>query len=91
MDISYDTDKCERNIAERGLSFELAMAFEWSSALIDKDTRLDYGEVRFQALGFIADRLHMLIYTPRDPCVHVISLRKANQREIRRYETQAKS
>ncbi|MEI7949494.1 MAG: BrnT family toxin [Gammaproteobacteria bacterium] len=88
MDISYDPDKSERNIAERGLSFELVVFFDWASAVIKEDSRNDFGELRFQALGFIGDRLHMVIYTPRDPCAHVISLRKANQREIKRYETQ---
>ena len=88
MNISYDPGKNEKNIVERGISFERAAEFEWSSALIVEDTRKDYGESRFQALGFIGKRLHALVFTPRAGQMHVISLRKANRREVKRYETQ---
>jgi uncharacterized protein len=54
MKVSYDPAKNARNIADRGLSFELARAFEWGSALIIEDARKDYGEQRFQALGYIS-------------------------------------
>jgi uncharacterized DUF497 family protein len=43
-------------------------------------------EARFQALGEIDGRVYMLVFTPRGGDVHVISLRKANRREIKRYE-----
>lgn len=88
MSIGYDPDKNDKNVAERGISFERAAEFEWSSALIVEDTRKDYGESRFQALGFVGKRLHVLVFTPRAGKVHVISLRKANRREVKRYETQ---
>lgn len=88
MDISFDPDKNKKNIAERGISFEWAAEFEWSNALIVEDTRKDYGESRFQAIGFIENRLYVLVFTPRAGRVHVISLRKANRREVKRYETQ---
>ena len=87
MSISYDQSKNEKNIAERGISFERAAYFEWASALIVEDLREDYGELRFQALGFIESRLHVLVFTPRAGSVHVISLRKANRREVMRYES----
>ncbi len=89
MKISFDASKSERNIALRGISFELATAFEWDSALIIEDVRRDYGESRFQALGRIEKRLYMLVFTPREGKVHVISLRKANEREVKRYEAKA--
>ena len=41
--------------------------------------------VRERGLSF-EGRLHMLVFTPRGGDVHVISLRKANRREIKRYE-----
>ncbi|OGI61482.1 MAG: toxin [Candidatus Muproteobacteria bacterium RBG_16_60_9] len=91
MSISYDPAKNEKNIAERGISFERATEFEWSSALIVEDTRKDYGESRFQALGYIGKRLHVLVFTPRADQVHVISLRNANRREVKRYEAQTQS
>ncbi len=86
MDISYSLSKNEKNIIERDLSFDMARDFEISNALIVEDKRKEYPERRFQALGFIGDRLYMLVFTPRNSKVHVISLRKANSREIKRYE-----
>lgn len=86
MTVSYDPKKNEANISLRGISFDRAADFEWSSALIVEDTRKDYGETRFQALGFIEERLHVLVFTPRADDIHVISLRKANRREVKRYE-----
>ena len=89
MDISFDSAKSEKNLLARGISFELAAEFEWDSALIVEDLRKHYGERRFQALGLIGDRLHMMVFTPRANKAHVISLRKANKREVKRYEAQA--
>jgi uncharacterized protein len=85
MQLSFDPDKNERNIQERGLAFTLAADLDWATALIDEDTRLDYGERRFRALGCIGERLYALIFTPREDLVHVISLRKANAREVKHY------
>jgi uncharacterized DUF497 family protein len=79
--IVYDPGKNEKNIALRGISFDQASAFDWSGALIVEDKRKDYKEPRFQAFGFIEERLHVLVFTP------VISLRKANERGVKRYET----
>ena len=73
----------------RGVLFELAAEFAWDGTLIVEDLRKDYGERRFQALGLIGDRLYMMVFTPRANKAHVISLRKANKREVRRYEVQA--
>lgn len=89
MNLSFDAAKSERNLATRGISFENAGEFAWNSALIVEDLRRPYGEQRYQALGLIGNRLHMLVFTPRERKAHVISLRKANKREIKRYEAQA--
>jgi len=86
MDISYNVSKNGANVAERGLSFEAARHFEMETALVVEDLRQAYPERRFQALGLIGDRLHMLVFTLRNSKVHVISLRKANLREVKRYE-----
>ena len=90
MRASYDPAKSERNEVERGLAFDLAEEFDWSSALIVEDRRKDYDERRYQALGSIGEHLHMLVFTTRGEAVHVISLRRANQRERRRYARQAR-
>ena len=89
MAISFDLAKSEKNVLVRGISFELAARFEWVGALIVEELRKDYGERRFQALGLIENRLHMMVFTPRANKVHLISLRRANKREGKRYEAQA--
>lgn len=86
MPIRYDPVKARRNLRERGISFDRAEQFDWTEAYGREDLRKDYSEKRFQALGFIGARLHMLVFTNRGEDVHVISLRKANEREIRQYE-----
>ena len=42
-------------------------------------------EARYVALGYIGDRLHYVVYTMRGGKCRIISLRKANSREIRQY------
>ncbi len=91
MRFTYDRAKNERNIAERGIAFDSAEDFDWSTALIAEDMRQDYLERRYQAIGMIDEHLHMLVFTPRDGAVHVISLRRANKRERSRYVAQAQS
>ena len=81
-----DPDKEDRNLAERGLSMDLAERLDWATALIWEDTRKDYGERRYCVLGFIGERLHSVVFTPRNGKPRVISLRKANKREVKRYE-----
>jgi uncharacterized DUF497 family protein len=86
LDISFDPAKSLRNEAERGLPFSLVLQMEWNTALIKEDLRRDYGERRFQLLGHIHGRLHAMVFTLRDDKAHVISLRKANAREVKHYE-----
>jgi uncharacterized protein len=89
--ISFDYAKNEANIQLRQLAFTLVEELDWSSALIVEDERKDYGEKRFQVLGFIVDRLHAVVFTPRRGKIHVISLRKANVREVKQYEQTSKN
>ena len=82
MEISFDPAKSQRNVTDRGLPFTLVEQLDWSGAIIEEYVRQDYGERRYLALGMIGDRLHAVVFTPRADKVHVISLRKANQREV---------
>lgn len=88
MPVSFDAGNSRLNEVERGLPFSLADDSDWSSALVVEDLRRTYEERRYQALGMIGERLHMLVFTPRGEALHVISLRRANQRERTRYVTQ---
>ena len=90
MEVEYDPVKCTENIKKRGLSFELVRDFDLDTALVWQDLRYDYdGEVRFISIGYIGSRLHSLVFTPRGEVLRVISLRKANSREVTRYDKYA--
>lgn len=90
MEIEFDPAKNERNIQERGLSFDLVADFDFDTAVIRPDTRHDYGEARYQAFGLIGQRLCFLAFSLRGNAVRVISLRKANSREVHFYEQETR-
>ena len=90
MDITFDPAKNARNIEGRGLSFECVAEFDFESAIFVEDTRRDYGEPRWRALGLVGDRVHALVFVETGTGIRVISFRKANEREIKSYEQKAK-
>ncbi|QEY25085.1 BrnT family toxin [Neisseria animalis] len=88
MRIEFDPVKSKHNEEERGLPFSAAEDFEWSGAKILPDIRHDYPEPRYAAYGMIRGRLHFLCFTPLADGIRIISFRKANKREVKRYEQQ---
>lgn len=90
MHYEWHETKRAANFAKHGTDFIDAERFEWATAIEAIDNRFDYGEERWVALGFIDNRLHVLIYTRRGKSIRLISLRLANSREREYYEkTQA--
>ena len=87
MPISYtwDPSKNRSNTRDHGIDFTAAERFDWDLAVVTVDDREDYGELREIAVSFVGDVLHVMVYTVRDDAVHVISLRKASNRERRDY------
>ena len=83
--IYFDPAKNERNIRDRGLSFESAADFDFETALVLVDDRREYGEVRYVGLGYLAERLHVLCFAEAPDGIRVISFRKANFREVARH------
>jgi uncharacterized DUF497 family protein len=57
MRISFDPVKNARNVAERGLPFQLVADLEWETAVIWPDERRDYGERRMRVLAYLGARL----------------------------------
>ena len=86
LDFDWNPPKAASNLAKHKFSFADARRFAFGTALIVADSRENYGEVRLQATGFIGERQHVLVYTMRGETIWVISLRKANRREIRNYD-----
>jgi uncharacterized DUF497 family protein len=85
MKLTYDLAKNAKNIEERGLSFDRVAEVDWQNSIIIEDTRKDYGERRFSSFSFIGERMFVIVFTPRADAIHVISFRKANQREVKQY------
>ena len=89
MKIEFDPDKDAANRQKHGLSLADAERMDFDTAIYAPDDRYDYGEDRTQALGLIDGRLHMLAFTMRGDTLRAISLRKANPREVKRYDEEA--
>ena len=85
MLITCDPAKRDATLAERGLDFADAVAvfagltFDW------RDDRADYGEVRWVTVGHLTERMVVVVWTARGESRHVISMRKANDREQARF------
>ena len=86
MRITFDPVKNVRNIAERLLSFDRVADLDWETAVAVEDNRRDYGERRLRVMALLGRRLHVAVITYRGHAMHVISFRKANSREVKRYE-----
>ncbi len=89
MNVTFDQAKDAANLAKHGVSLTEAAGFEWGTAVVWPDTRRDYGEARMVALGYIGLRIMALVFVDRPPEQpterSIISLRKANSREVKRY------
>lgn len=85
MKIEFDQVKSEKNRQERNLPFEQAAEFDWAGASYAEDVRNPYPERRFVAVGYLGDRVHVLCFTSVPGGVRIISFRKANDREEKRY------
>jgi len=85
MEISYDFNKDAANQRKHGVSLANAANIEWETMIAVPDIRRNYGEPRMIGLAYIGLRLFCVIYTDRDQVRRVISLRKANKREVCQY------
>lgn len=80
----WDETKRQSNLAKHGVDFAIAEKMDWDSAL--EATQVRDGEQRVLAYVLYGDRLHAAVYTMRAGARRIISLRKANNREIAYYE-----
>lgn len=82
MELEFEQAKSRRNARERGLSFERATELLEGDPIIIEDDRREYREQRLIAYGNINGRLHVCVFTMRGTAFRIISLRRANRREI---------
>jgi uncharacterized DUF497 family protein len=85
MRIEFDPAKDASNQAKHGLSLELASVLDWDQALVWVDERYAYGELRMIALAPETGILYYVAFVDRDDSRRIISLRRANRREVKHY------
>ncbi len=88
MNFEWDEAKRQANIKKHGVDFTDAALILADSPLILEDARRDYGEQRCLAFGERKDVLFVVAFTLREGVFRIISARRANSRERRKYESQ---
>jgi uncharacterized DUF497 family protein len=88
MGVLYEWDEQKRlqTIRQRGVDFAQMAGFDWNTAAIIVDNRKPYGEKRYNAYGLIGKRLYAVTFTLRNSKIRIISMRKANKKEVVVYE-----
>ncbi|EYC50760.1 hypothetical protein AZ34_06550 [Hylemonella gracilis str. Niagara R] len=85
MRIEFDLAKDASNQEKHGLSLALAAELDWDAALVWVDERHDYGELRMIALAPETGILYYVAFVDRGEVRRIISVRKANRREVKHY------
>ena len=80
----WDDRKAASNVRKHGIAFELArLVFDDVNVVEELDDTVE--EERFSLIGMAMGRLLVVVYTHRSPRNRIISARKANIHEQRRY------
>jgi len=85
VQIDFDPSKDRANLAKHGLSLALAVDLDWEDSLVWMDDRHQYGEMRMIALAPKTGILYYVAYVDRGDVRRIISLRRANRREVKHY------
>ena len=76
MQIEYLPAKRDTTLAERGLDMARAAEIFDGVTLTVEDARKDCGETRQITIGYLEDRMVVMVWTQRDTVRHIISLKK---------------
>ena len=63
----------------------MAARLDWDASLVWVDERYEYGELRMIALAPDTGILYYVAFVDRGETRRIISLRKANRREVKHY------
>ena len=85
LGIEFDELKRIQTLLNRDLDFAHAGEVFRCTIHVFEDLRKSYGERRFITLGFLDGRLTVVVWTVRGAKKRIISMRKANEREIEEY------
>ena len=92
MDCEWDLAKSNSCQISRNFDFAYVVSiFKDPTLLVEHDQRWDYGEERFRALGLIDKKVFAVVFTRRFRAIRIISARRANSREVKRYEKNSSS
>ena len=86
MQFSCDPNKSRANYFKHGIVLEFAQHLEWANKMVWLDVRHNYNEDRMHGLVPLKGRVYAVVYVIRAESTRMISLRKANNREIKQYE-----
>lgn len=90
LELEWDDEKRRANIQKHGLDFADVKHLDWDNATYIEDTRFSYAEPRYWAFALWKHRLHLVAFCRRGGKVRIISFRKANRKEVRRYDKQTR-
>ena len=85
MQIEFDPHKRLLTWQKRRLDFARAAEVFAGSTLNWRDERTDYGEPRWITFGLLDARWVVVVWAPRGAARRIISMRRANDREITAY------
>ena len=85
VEITFDPLKDQHNRQKHGISLADARLLDWEHADLWLDMRHSYGEPRQCGTGRTGLRLYFVVFVWRKGKRRIISLRKANDREEKRY------
>ena len=85
MEFEWDSAKNQRNIEKHGIDFVDAVRIFERPTLTVVDNRHNYGEKRIAAMGTVEDVILYVVYIIRDGIWRIISARRANRRERKKY------
>ena len=86
MQFSCDPNKSRANYFKHGIVLEFAQHLEWANKMVWLDVRHNYNEDRMHGLVPLEGRVYAVVYVMRAESTRMISLLKANNREIKQYE-----
>jgi uncharacterized DUF497 family protein len=86
MHFTCDPNKSRANYFKHGIVLECAQYLDWSNEMVWQDVRQNYSEVRMSGLVPLEGKIYAVVYVLRAESTRMISLRKANNREMKKYE-----
>jgi uncharacterized DUF497 family protein len=86
MQLCWDEEKRQTTLRERKLDFADCERIFAGTTHEYRDRRKDYGEARWNAIGFLENTLVQFAFVERGPWTRIISMRRATGQERRKYE-----